>query len=132
MSANLKMLKKIRGRLLYRTSGAPVAGVVVTLSITFGENSVAPISTLKSDATGYFSFDLQPLIQAGLDNVTALLISAPQVGLRDYNLLRKLLASSTDNQTTFALFNNSESNTSLGQKPLCIEFPIFVERLQCL
>lgn len=127
MSASLRMLKKLRGRLLCRTTGAPVAGVVVNLLVATNETSRIPISTLKSDSTGYFSFDLQTLINAGLDTVFGLYISAPQVGLRDHNLLRTLLASTSDEQVKVIRNNDLESEGFQGQKSLCIEFPIYVE-----
>lgn len=127
MSISLKMLNKIRGRLLCQTSGEPVAGVVVSLSIAIDEKSHIPVSTLKSDATGYFSFDLQPLIKAGLDTVSGLFISAPQVGLQNYNLLKTLLASTSEGQTPTIRYNVSGKIDSQDKKSLCIEFPIYVE-----
>ena len=47
---------------------------------------------LCSDATGYLSFDLQRLIDAGVDSAGAVLVSAPQLGLRDKDLLGDLIS----------------------------------------
>ncbi|MCB9453075.1 MAG: hypothetical protein H6672_16690 [Anaerolineaceae bacterium] len=127
MSISLNVLKKIRGRLLRQTSGMPVAGVVVTLSVAIEENSHVPISTLKSDSTGYFSFDLQALINMGLNTVSGLYISAPQVGLANHNLLRTLLASTSHEQALLARYNDAERTDTRGEQSLCIEFPIYVE-----
>src|SRR5262245_30931773 len=98
MSIELSRLGKVRCRLLNRSTGRPVAGVVVSLSVELGEKAKAqiPVSTLSSDGTGYLSFDLQPLVKRGLNAVSALLVSAPQVGLEDHNLLGTLLAPDGD------------------------------------
>ncbi len=58
VSMTLKLLTKVRGRLLYQTSGQPVAGVAVSLSIAVGDGNrlTIPVGTLRSDATGYFAF----------------------------------------------------------------------------
>src|SRR5437870_4067474 len=100
MSISLKHLKKVRCRLLDQTTGQPLAGIVVNLSLAIGEEakSSIPVSTLRSDTTGYLSFDLQPLIKLGLDSVSAVLVSAPQLGLKDRNLLERLSASDSDGQ----------------------------------
>src|SRR5690348_3667868 len=90
MSANLKLLRKVRCRLLDQDSGQPLPGIVVTLALGTGEDGDGPhipVSSLSSDATGYLSFDLQPLIDLGLDTASSLLVSAPQLGIEERDLL---------------------------------------------
>jgi hypothetical protein len=107
MSLSLRSLTKVRARLLDQTSGQPVAGVVVSLSIGMGNGSTIPVGTLRSDATGYFSFDLRPFINLGLDTVFGLLVSAPGVGLNNLDLLKGLTASGDEN-------GNSEGRIGTG------------------
>mgnify|MGYP001585925833 FL=1 len=90
MSMNLSLLKKIRCRFLDRSTGRPVPGVVASLSVAFGDETKStrfPVATLSTDATGYMSFDLKPLIDLGLTTASGLLISAPRFGLANYDLL---------------------------------------------
>src|SRR5262245_9820168 len=105
MSLSLKLLTKVRARLLDQTSGQPVAGVAVSLSIGVvdANRATIPVGTLRSDATGYFSFDLRPFINLGLDVVSGLLVSAPRVGLKNLDLLKGLTASRDENGPPIAL-----------------------------
>jgi hypothetical protein len=135
MKLPLKLLKKVRCRLLDQKTGRPLAGVAVGLSIgtNGGNGSRLPVSMLRSDATGYLSFDLQPLIKEGIDTVPAIFISAPQIGLKDRNLLETLSSNSSGNPeiSEAPLLNRAllrPNETSLERlKPLSIEFPIYVE-----
>ena len=154
MGLNLKLLSKVRARLLDQTTGQPIAGVAVSLSIAVGDGnrSTIPVGTLRSDTTGYFAFDLQPFINLGFDTVSGLLVSAPGVGLKDLDLFKSLAASRDENgapdlemaagdvKGTGAGYESEslERRTMkvAGQlatfvdkpKPLCIEFPIYVTK----
>ena len=105
MSLNLKLLTKLRARLLDQTTGQPVAGVAVSLSIAIGDGnrSTIPVGTLRSDTTGYFAFDLRPFINLGLDSVSGLLVSAPEFGLKNLDLFKNV-ASRDENGASATLF----------------------------
>lgn len=91
---NLSLLKKVRCRFLDRSTGVPVGGVVASLSVAFGDETKSirfPVATLFSDATGYMSFDLKPIIDLGLPTASGLFISAPKFRLTNYDLLSSLV-----------------------------------------
>lgn len=90
MNIDISLLKKIRCRFLDRSTGMPVPGVIASLSVAIGDATTSaqfPVATLCTDATGYMSFDLKPLIDFGLTNVFGLFISAPKFGLTNHDLL---------------------------------------------
>jgi len=121
MSISLKRLTKVRCRLLDKGTGQPLAGVVVSFSVGVAEKSI-PVSTLRSDATGYLSFDLKSLVDSGLDSVPGMYVSAPQIGLKDFDFLGESAGPAGD-------ISSSLSASALQPRTqLCIEFPIFVER----
>jgi|GEM_PF-2430743 len=159
MSISLKLLKKVRCRIMDRTTGQPLAGIILSLSVAIGDGkkSALPVSTLSSDRTGYVSFDLQPLIKRGLDTVSAVLVSAPQVNIQNHNLLETLLDASTnyqakaeqlviDSQTPDSVqymrnqlekmadqIKDLQRQQQFGpryqeQQSLCIEFPIYADK----
>src|SRR5437870_3278020 len=92
MTINLRYLKKLRCRLLDKTTSQPLAAVVTTLAVALDNRSSLPVATLSSDATGYLSFDLQPLQRFGIDSVVGVFITAPQLGLSAHNPFEGLLA----------------------------------------
>lgn len=130
MSISLKRLTKVRCRLIDKATGQPLAGIVVSLSVGLDEAAKSiPVSTLRSDATGYLSFDLKSLIDLGLDVVPGLYVSAPQIALKDFNLLGVNAGYAGDDSTPAAPRSRRSNSASQGRrKHLCIEFPIFVER----
>src|ERR1051325_6273094 len=133
MTANLRLLKKARCRLLDRVSGQPVAGVVVSLAVGIdGTGPRIPVGTLKSDATGYLAFDLQPLVELGMETATSLYVSSVQVGLKNYDLLASLAhaAGGSRGEADGRSFQPEASldDVKLGtQKSLCMEFPLHVD-----
>src|SRR5262245_30913484 len=87
-------MRKVRCRVVDKASGEPIGGVVVHLALRLGDSHShihLPVTALRSDAIGYVSFDLQPLIDAGVDTAGGLLVSAPQLRLKDKDLLGALL-----------------------------------------
>lgn len=148
MNISLKTLQKVRCRLLDRKSARPIAGVIVNLSVALDgdKKSCVPVSTLRSDTTGYLSFDLTPLIKLGLDQVQGILLSAPRIGLKGSDLLAMLPASdpsiedpgdTTQRDSTVqyllekhgakAQLENITSPNSPQSNHICIEFPIYVD-----
>lgn len=127
MSLSLKLLRKVRCRLLDRTSGRPIPGVVVSLFLQPDEGSALrfPVATLASDATGYLSFDLAPLIKLGLDIVPGLLVSAPEVGLKDQPLLEGSASSNSGGTEQHFELVIEQSASAEARNSICIEFPIF-------
>src|SRR5437773_4495994 len=134
MSFDLELLKKIRCRILDRSNGKPVAGVVASLAVSIGEADKPvriPVGTLRSDATGYLSFDLKPLVDLGLQTASGLLISAPCAGLQNHNLLETLAASRRiegDSNLRVALPSHLQSEKDAKRQPLCVVFPVYVEK----
>src|SRR4051812_21575633 len=100
MAVDLSLFKKIRCRFLDQSTGDPVPGVIASLSVAVGgANSVRfPVGILCSDATGYMSFALKPLIDLGVD-ASGLFISAPRYGLTNYDLLRSFRAATNGTST---------------------------------
>ncbi len=144
MSISLSLLKKIRCRFLNRSNGTPVPGVIASLSVEVGDatNSVRlPIATLCSDATGYTSFDLKPLIDLGLDTASGFLISAPRFGLENYNLLASFVApppnggkendpnagGSVPSPVGGNMFTQNAAPNGEKKEPPCIVFPIYLD-----
>ena len=145
MSVNLSLLKKIRCRFLDRSTGQPVPGVIASLSVMVGDlpNNLVqlPVATLSTDATGYMSFDLKPLIDLGLANASGFFVSAPQYGLTNYDLLGSLVeppratAGNKDVDVSAAAASPAVGEmmmavaTTNGEKkqPPCIVFPIYLE-----
>lgn len=136
---NLSTLGKIRCRFLHHTTGKPVSGVVASLSISLGESVSShnlSVGTLCTDATGYLSFDLKPLIDAGIAEASHILISAPKFGLKNLDLL-SLPDVKSESDEGGAAEASSLSNSSMKAhfKPgaegrrdnLCIVFPIYVK-----
>jgi hypothetical protein len=148
MSVDLKGLKKVRCRFLNRRSGQPLAHIVATLYAVEQESFLLPVATLRSDATGYMSFDLQPLVAFGIVTADKLLISAPQVGLKGHDLLASIrLQPSNDLQSvpddkqvryaapssSFAMSTKASGPTASAAgkiESLSIEFPIYAEKIQ--
>ncbi len=104
-----------------------MAGIVVSLSIRAAGRSV-PVSTLRSDATGYVSFDLKSLIDAGVDSVPGLLVSATQIGLKDFDVLAEDAGLADAGATRAAPWSGQATSALPGGRPLCVEFPIVVDR----
>lgn len=147
MNVHLSLLKKIRCRFLDRSTGTPVPGVVASLSVKVGDppnNSFQlPVATLCTDATGYVSFDLKPLIELGLGSASGFFISVPKFGLTNYDLLGSFAAEPTEgtehkgkkptnvsgsaaSSIGFDLINVAAKNTE-KKKPPCIVFPVYIE-----
>jgi len=132
MSMNLSLLKKIRCRFLDRSTGMPVSGVIASLSVAIGgapKLVQLPVATLCTDATGYMSFDLKPLIDLGLVTASGLLISAPKFGLTNYDLLGSLVAATHDGAKNKDLYAGGFDAAKIAEmKELsCIVFPIYLE-----
>jgi hypothetical protein len=133
MSINLKRLRKVRCRLLDRASGQPVAGIVVSLAIDVDQNGPRiSVGTLKSDATGYVSFDLQHLLDLGLETAVSLLVTSPRVRLKDHDLLATTSKSSRTTEEGKKPYllgaEAAESQYAAAPKPFCMEFPMHVDR----
>jgi hypothetical protein len=133
MSINLKRLRKVRCRLLDRASGQPVAGIVVSLAIDVDQNGPRiSVGTLKSDATGYVSFDLQHLLDLGLETAVSLLVTSPRVRLKDHDLLATTSKSSRTTEEGKKPYllgaEAAESQYAAAPKPFCMEFPVHVDR----
>ena len=129
MSISLKKLMKVRCRLIDRRTGQPVPGIVVSLSVSVdGATRAIPISTLSSDATGYLSFDLKPLVDLGIDDVPGVYISAPQVALDQFDLMGERTESAAATTTTPRSYVAGSGSANQEDKHLCIEFPIVVDR----
>ena len=144
MKMNLAFLKKIRCRFLDRSTGVPVPGVIASLSVVISDqprSAQLPVATLCTDATGYMSFDLKPLIDLGLATASGLSISAPKFGLTNYDLLGSLIAAAPDGleNKDVDISNAGESasgeavmmpvTTMMGEKKElpCVVFPIYLE-----
>lgn len=130
---NLKRLGKVRIRLLDRTSGQPVAGIVVSLTIGIDQTGPRiPVATLKSDSTGYLSFNLQHLVKLGFETAVSLFVSSPQVHLKDHDLVASASKSSraSDVGKTSYLLDAAEAEPvyTVAPKPFCLEFPLHVDR----
>ena len=126
MSINLSLLKKIRCRFLDRSTGMPVPGVIVSLSVAVGEPpklALLPIATLCTDATGYLSFDLKPVIELGLGTAASgLLISAPKYGLTHYDLIAALAAPPQEGpKNTKDVVGGSQAASTIGKMMLSAE-----------
>ena len=120
---------KVRCRLIDRRTGQPVPGIVVSLSVSVdGATRAIPISTLSSDATGYLSFDLKPLVDLGIDDVPGVYISAPQVALDQFDLMGERTESAAATTTTPRSYVAGSGSANQEDKHLCIEFPIVVDR----
>jgi hypothetical protein len=90
-----------------------------------------PVGTLCSDATGYVSFDLKPLIDLGLQTASGLLISAPCAGLHNYNLLETSGSSRRiegESSSRVALPSHLQPENSPKRRPPCVVFPVHVEK----
>ncbi|MDE2117577.1 MAG: hypothetical protein KGJ19_03165 [Betaproteobacteria bacterium] len=123
----LEMLKKVRCYFLNETTAAPVAGVVASLTVQTSDSADAsqfPVTTLCSDAAGYVSFDLKPVIDSGIMEASALLITAPRVGLDGYDLLSAAQRSEDAPRIT-TKFGPQISGSSKFE-PVCIAFPVYV------
>ncbi len=159
-NTNSSMFKKIRCRFLDRSTGLPVSGVTASLSVAVGDppnSAQLPVATLCADATGYMSFDLNPLIDLGLvtTSTSGFFISAPKFGLINYDLLRSLVATPHNGETITDKEKDKDkdkdkevtlSDASVGEemmmhigtsistkneKVACIVFPVYLEnRLQ--
>lgn len=120
MSASI--LKKIRCRFLDQSTGKPVKGVIASLSVKFeagdGKSNLIPLSTLSSDATGYMSFDLKPIIQleslAPGFSASNFLISAPKYGLTNYDLFATLREATTAGDTHSNLLQTIKTQLASG------------------
>ena len=140
---NVSILKKIRCRFLDRATGVPVPGVVASLSGATGDetNSIRfPVGTLSTDATGYMSFDLMPLMALNLTTVSGLFISAPQYGLTNYDLLGSLVEppratagnkdvdvnAPTASPTVGEMMMAVATMNGEKKQPPCIVFPIYL------
>lgn len=141
---DLSILKKIRCRFLDRSTGMPVPGVIASLSVGVGDatnSAKLPVATLCTDATGYMSFDLKPLIDLELVTISGLFITAPQFGLTNYDLLGSLVAAPHDGAEKKDLDRSGFEKSYIGgrimmpaatttgeEKALaCIVFPIYLE-----
>ena len=156
-NTNTSIFEKIRCRFLDRSTGMPVSGVTASLSVAVGvppNSAQLPVATLRTDATGYMSFDLNPLIDLGLitDSTSGFFISAPKFGLINFDLLRSLVATSQNGVTTndkdkdtITDVSGSDASSTNGELMMhigtsfrannkkfpCIVFPIYLEnRLQ--
>lgn len=143
---NLSLLEKIRCRFLDRTTGAPVPGVVASLSLGIGDAKKSvhlPVATLGSDATGYMSFDLKPLLDLGLSGASGLFISAPKFGLAEYDLLAPLVPTPDVTPDKEPKNKDAKPGTAKafpqmsqpfiptageGRGPVCIVFPIYLDK----
>jgi hypothetical protein len=95
MNMDLSLLKKIRCRFLDQATGQPIPGVIASLSVAVDDatrSAQLPVATLCTDATGYMSFDLKPMIDLGLVAASGLYISAPKFGLVRHDLIGSLVA----------------------------------------
>jgi hypothetical protein len=138
MGVSLRRLKKVRCRVLDQASGEPLGGVVVSLSVRPGDDGAGPaipVASLCSDSTGYLSFDLQELITAGLDMASGVLVSAPQAGVKDRDLLAPLMRSDGDGGggggravVRQALLVRGENPNVSDGGSLAVAFPIYVEK----
>jgi len=128
MSIDLRLLEKLRCRLLERGSDKPVPGIVVQLSIPLGDQPGrgVPVATLVSDATGYLSFDLRPLIARGLTAVPGLRLTAAEVGLADYDVLGSLSGGAENPENRGWL--DAANGGGEPPAPLALEFPVAVSR----
>lgn len=129
MSISLNQMKKLRCRFLDRKTGQPVSAVVVHLSLPIDDEAKRslPISTLRTDATGYVSFDLQPITELGLDMVPAIHVSVPQVGLKNYDVLGQLNGPAKGDEA-LSYFPTRSDRAGHVHRPICMEFPIHVDR----
>jgi GH25 family lysozyme M1 (1,4-beta-N-acetylmuramidase) len=142
MTIDLSLFKKIRCRFLDRSTGDPLPGVIASLSVGGAATNSArfPVATLCSDATGYMSFALKPLIDLGFD-AAAIFISAPQLGLEDYDLVRSFHAPTyVEPASTDAIAGDGEAPEYPGATPTLpvmtngdaplsfVVFPIYVEK----
>jgi hypothetical protein len=129
---------------LDQSSGRPLAGIVVSLAVSDGGRAHLPVGTLCSDGTGYVSFDLGPLISGGVDQVAALLVSAPAVGIQDRDLIAALSGPDGDGaepDTTgdgapetasralslSSVFVRADNPEPMDGEALAVAFPIYVE-----
>jgi hypothetical protein len=145
MNLDLSLLKKVRCRFLDCDTGQPLPGVIVSLSVAVGDGSRSaqlPVATLCSDATGYMSFDLKPIIDLGLVAASGLFISAPKYGLTQYDLLGSFVAEPRDEKRDIDTYIRDSQASSIGRTMMMhmatttdeakdvsyLVFPIYLEK----
>jgi len=132
-------LTKVRCRILDESSGAPVAGVVTSLfvEVSGGTNSRFPVGTLCTDSTGYVSFDARSV---GLGQpATGYFISAPEVGLRYFDLLGSIAPDRVPSPDRDDVGEGDDTGPEeplfppevvirqeANGRPACIVFPVYV------